>query len=249
MLELAIGFAGGILIGATGAGIGLLVTPLLILAGYRPAVAIGTAVGVAAVSKITGAVVHQRLGHWPGRRAWILMAGGVTGAAVAWWIVHARHILTGPHTDTWLKRAVGVALLLAAFVMLKTYWKGENRPVVEGGSNRAALLLTGLSLAPLEALTSVGSGTLLGPVLASTTAWDVPQLAAVGNLFGWMVGVLSAALYFRLGYFNAPLFAKVLLGLMPGLLAGALLSRRIERRWYVRSFGVMSFCLALRLLL
>ncbi len=249
MLELAIGLLGGILIGATGAGIGLLVTPLLILAGYRPAVAIGTALGVAAVSKISGAILHQRLGHWPGRRAWILMAGGVAGALFAWWIAHSRHVLAGPHVDVWLKRAVAMALLLAALVMLKTHQDGENRRPVEGGSNRAALLLTGLSLAPLEALTSVGSGTLLGPVLASTTAWDVPQLAAVGNLFGWLVGVLSAVLYFQLGYFNAPLFAKVLAGLLPGIFAGALLSRRLERRWYVRVLGGMSLCLALRLLL
>ncbi|HKS97306.1 MAG TPA: sulfite exporter TauE/SafE family protein [Terriglobia bacterium] len=249
MVELWIGLAGGILIGATGAGIGLLVTPLLILAGYRPAVAIGTALGVAAVSKIAGAIVHHRLGHWPGRRAWILMAGGVAGAAFAWWIVQSRHILAGPHADLWLRRTVAIALLVAALAMLLTRRDGSTRRTIEGGSNPTALLLTGLGLAPLEALTSVGSGTLLGPVLASTTAWDVPQLAAVGNLFGWMVGLLSAVLYFQLGDFNAPLFAKVLVGLMPGLFAGALLSRRIDRRWYVRILGVMSACLAARLLL
>jgi uncharacterized membrane protein YfcA len=36
MLEFWIGAAGGLLIGSTGAGLGLLVTPLLILAGYNP---------------------------------------------------------------------------------------------------------------------------------------------------------------------------------------------------------------------
>jgi len=41
----------------------------------------------------------------------------------------------------------------------------------------------------------------------------------------------------------------VLLGLVPGLLAGVLLSRHIERRWYARFLGVMGVGLAFRLLL
>ena len=90
MLEFWIGTAGGILIGSTGAGLGLLVTPLLILAGYSPAVAVGTGLGVSVVTKLVGAVVHDRLGHWPGREVWILLAGGAAGVAVAWCFVSRR---------------------------------------------------------------------------------------------------------------------------------------------------------------
>jgi uncharacterized protein len=249
MTEMWIGLAGGILVGATGAGLGVLVTPLLIFAGYRPAVAIGTGLALAAVSKIAGALAHRQLGHWPGRKAWILMGGGITGVLVTWWLTHAGRALASPEADRWLKRGVAVALLVAALALLVTGGERGMRRVTEGNESRTALLLAGLSVAPVEALTSVGSGSLLGPLLVSTTAWNVPQLAAVGNLFGWLVAVMSVALYFQVGYFDLPLFAKVMMGLLPGLGAGVLLSHRIERRWYARFLGVMGACLALRLLL
>ncbi|PYU98491.1 MAG: hypothetical protein DMG26_18545, partial [Acidobacteria bacterium] len=65
MFEFLIGVAGGLLIGSTGAGLGLLVTPLLILIGYSPSVAVGTGLAVSVVSKLAGTLMHDRLGHWP----------------------------------------------------------------------------------------------------------------------------------------------------------------------------------------
>ncbi len=249
MIEFWIGLAGGVMIGATGAGIGVMITPLLILAGYRPEIAVGTAVGLAAVAKITGALAHQRLGHWPGRLAWFVMAGGAAGAAIAWIMTAEWHSLSHLHTEVWMRRAVAAALLLAAGALWKAY--GTDRPERPAGrgTNRAALLLAGLGVAPVEALTSVGSGSLLGPVLVSATSWNVAQLAAVSNLFGWMVGMLSVTMYLRLGEFDLHLFGKVLLGLVPGLVGGAMLSRFIERRWYALILSAVSVFLALKLLL
>src|SRR5437899_5321242 len=78
-----IGLAGGVLIGATGAGAGSLLTPLLILAGYRPALAVGTGMGSLFVSKLVGSVAHRRLGHWPGRIGWLVIVGGFVGVGLA----------------------------------------------------------------------------------------------------------------------------------------------------------------------
>ena len=113
MLEFWIGTAGGILIGSTGAGLGLLVTPLLILAGYNPAVAVGTGLGVSVVSKVVGAVVHDRLGHWPGREVWVLLAGGAAGVAVAWCLISAVVLPARIDHDAWLKRALAIMLFPA----------------------------------------------------------------------------------------------------------------------------------------
>ena len=52
VLEFWIGAAGGLLIGSTGVGLGLIMTPLLIVAGYSPAVAVGTGLGVSVVTKV-----------------------------------------------------------------------------------------------------------------------------------------------------------------------------------------------------
>ena len=65
MFEFLIGTAGGLLIGSTGAGLGLLVTPLLILLGYSPSVAVGTGLAVSVVSKLAGTLMHVGRGYWP----------------------------------------------------------------------------------------------------------------------------------------------------------------------------------------
>ena len=247
MLEFWIGAGGGILIGSTGAGLGLLVTPLLILAGYSPAVAVGTGLGVSVVSKLTGAVVHERLGHWPGRDAWILLAGGVAGVAVAWCFASIVVLPRGVDLDSWLKRALAVMLFLAAIAILKID-RARGRRLVAGGKSRVLLLPIGLGVATLQAMTSAGSGSLLTPILASTTDWEVSQMAAVSNLFGAFVGALSVGLYFKLGVFDVHLFGKVLLGLLPGVVAGSLLSRRISRYWFVRGIAAVATAIGVRLL-
>ena len=109
--------------------------------------------------------------------------------------------------DAWLKRALAVMLFLAAVALLKIDRARGRRlwPVA-----RVALCCfpSGLAWARLQALTSAGSGSLLTPILASTTDWKVPQMAAVSNLFGAFVGALSVGLYFKLGDFNVHLSAR-----------------------------------------
>lgn len=247
MLEFWIGAAGGLLIGSTGVGLGLIVTPLLIVAGYAPAVAVGTGLGVLVVSKLFGAIVHDPLGHWPGRDMWILLAGGVAGVAVAWALAStvARH---GPiELDVWRKRALAAVLFVAAVALLKTD-SPQGRRLVAGAKSRPLLLPVGLGVGVLQAFTSAGSGSLLTPILASITDWKVPQLAAVSDLFGALVGALSVGLYFKLGHFDTHLFGRVLLGLLPGVVGGSLLSRSISRHWFVRGIAALTAAVGVRLL-
>jgi len=247
MLELLIGIAGGVLIGSTGVGLGLVVTPLLILAGYSPAVAVGTGLAVSVVSKLAGAAVHDRLGHWPGWGVWILLAGGAAGVAVAW-VFATMFVMRGQiDLNVWLQRGLAVMLILAAVAMLKIN-RAKGRRLVSEGKSRALLLPIGLGIGTLQTLTSAGSGGLLTPILASTTDWDVPQMAAVSNLFGGIVSALGVGIYFKLGDFNAHLFGQVLLGLLPGVVAGSLLSRWISRHWFVRGIAAVTTLIGVRLL-
>ena len=247
MLEIWIGIAGGVLIGSTGAGLGLIVTPLLILAGYSPTVAVGTGLGVSVVSKLFGAGVHDRLGHWPGWGVWTLLAGGAAGVALAWFLAATWLLPKQIDFDAWLKRALAVMLFLAAVALLKLD-RAQGRRLTRGGKNRALLFPLGLIVGGLQALTSAGSGSLLTPILASTTDWEVPQMAAVSNLFGAAVGALSVGFYFKLGDFNSQLFLKVLVGLLPGVLVGSLLSRWISRHWFVRAIAAATTVVGVRLL-
>jgi len=248
MIEVLVGIIGGLLIGSTGAGLGLLVTPLLILAGYSPSVAVGTGLAVSVVSKLAGALVHRELGHWPGRDVWILLGGGVAGVAVAWVIVETALLPRHFDVDVWLKRALAVMLFLAAAALLKMN-RGQGVRLAARGRSRTLLLPIGAGVGTLQALTSAGSGSLLVPLLASTTEWTVAEMAAVSNIFGCVIGILSVGMYLNMGHFDARLFLKVLLGLLPGVVGGGLLSRLISRGWFVRGIAAATTCVGLRLLL
>jgi len=158
-------------------------------------------------------------------------------------------VLVPRHIDfnIWLKRALAVMLFFASVAMLKID-RARGRHLTRDGKGRVLLFPVGLVVATLQALTSAGSGSLLTPILASTTDWEVPQMAAVSNLFGAAVSALSVGLYFKLGDFDSHLFGKVLLGLLPGVLLGSLLSRWISRHWFVRGIAAATTVVSLRLL-
>lgn len=249
MLEICVGLLGGILIGATGAGVGLLVTPLLVLAGYRPAVAIAVGLGALVASKFFGTLLHRQLGHWPGPATWILVAGGTGGAALTWWVLHPWISASGASADIWLKRLLGLALLAAACGLLLIHPNGHSQPLFDAEKRPTVLFLLGAGVGAPVTLTSMGSGSFLVPMLTLVTDWSVPQLAASSNLFGCVVGVLTVGLHARLGLFDWGLFAKVLAGLLPGVGMGVLLSRVIPRRWFATAVGVTGIYLGTRLLL
>src|SRR5260370_12097117 len=96
MREIAFGLLGGTLIGATGIGSGSLLTPLLILAGYRPTVAVSTGLATLIVSKLAGSLAHRSQGNWPGRQGWFVVGGGILRVALLSLIAHAGLSPRGP---------------------------------------------------------------------------------------------------------------------------------------------------------
>ncbi len=248
MPEILLGFIGGILVGATGSGFGSLIAPFLLLMGYRPGVAVGTNLGVLVASKFFGAITHHQLGHWPDRSVWPLLFGGLGGVVLV--ALTASFWLTGLlQADGWLARMVGGSLIAVSLLLFaQDYWKKLHRPAGNRGGS-AALFAVGMGTAVPVTLTSAGSGSVLVPALALVTDWTPSQLAATSNLFGWVVGALGVVLFSRAGQFAWPLFAKVLLGVLPGLWIGARVSRRIPRVWLLRGLGAVGVLLGTRLLL
>ncbi|MBX6377959.1 MAG: TSUP family transporter, partial [Clostridia bacterium] len=57
-----VGFSVGVLIGLTGVGGGVLMTPILVLLGTPPILAVGTDLVYGAITKAVGSWVHLRQG-------------------------------------------------------------------------------------------------------------------------------------------------------------------------------------------
>jgi uncharacterized membrane protein YfcA len=248
VLEAAIGLAGGILIGATGAGTGSLLTPLLILAGYSPALAVGTGMGSLFASKLVGSIAHRRLGHWPGRTGWFVVAGGLAGVGLAWWI--AAEWSVGGLGGSFLRHLVGITLLLGVAAATWASSRSNVDSTAETVVNAPPLLLAsvGFAVATIVSLTSAGSGSLLVTLLLVSTSWRVPQLAAMSNVFGSVIGALSLGLQWKQHAFDTHLFGLVMAGVLPGVLLGVLLSRWISRQWLVWGTYALGIYLGVALL-
>ena len=110
MLVTVIGLFTGILIGLTGTGGGVLVTPLLlVLTPYPAVVLIGTDIVNGAFTKLIGVFEHRRLGQVRWRLASFLIIGTVPGTVGG--ILLLRYLKTqldGHQLDHLLRLVLGI---------------------------------------------------------------------------------------------------------------------------------------------
>jgi uncharacterized protein len=85
-LLLGLGGAVGFLSGAFGVGGGFLMTPLLILLGIPPAVAVGTQASQILASSFSGTIAHMRRGNVDVRMGLVLVIGGLLGSVIGIWL-------------------------------------------------------------------------------------------------------------------------------------------------------------------
>lgn len=252
MIEILVGLLGGLLIGATGIGAGSLIAPILVVAGYSPATAVGAGLVSLVLSKLTAAEFHRQMGRLPGRTALPLVFGGLAGVALAWLGTRAlgRWDLAGAQLDTVVKTSLGIGLLLIAVLLVVPRKQNTPAPRIERLSGHPAVLFaTGAAIAIVVALTSVGAGSLLIPALLIVTRWEPTELAAAANFYGAVVGLAGALVYLNHHSLNFPLIGLIAIGLLPGVVMGTRLSHRVSRPLLARGTGLIVGYLGCALLL
>lgn len=242
----AAGLLAGFTVGLTGMGGGAITTPLLILVFRVPAVAaVGTDLVAGVVMKLVGGGVHARAGtvRWDVVRRLSIASVPATVLGVV-----TIRLVGEEHVEGFVQRAVGVALLAGATSMLLRsrrvrallHLKPPEEPMAPGTggdslvavrtSVRNPVALTfamGAAVGFMVGLTSVGSGSLM---IAALT-WLYPKLPGselVGtDLVQAFLLVSAAALtHVFIGRVDFALAGSLLVGAVPGVLAGARLSSR-----------------------
>ncbi len=225
------GFVVGVLVGFTGVGGGSLMTPLLVLAfGIHPAVAVGTDLLYSAVTKSVGTVVHGFRGTVDWGIVGRLAAGSIPATALTL-IVLARspHIKDTGHGPITI--ALGVALILTSIAILfrqsiAAYFAKHMGELPQRQTTILTIIL-GALLGILVSISSVGAGAIgvtallvlypklpTGRLVGSDIAHAVP-LSLIAGLGQWAMGSV-----------NWPLLASLLVGSIPGIIGGSLLSTR-----------------------
>jgi uncharacterized protein len=228
------GFAVGAIVGMTGVGGGSLMTPLLIgVFKLHPAVAIGTDLWFAALTKTGGAVAHARHGHVDWRITRLLLAGSLPAALATIALMHATGITKGWAAA--LTFSLGIALLLTAVVVaFKKTWQALGLKLERWlpESRKAPLTVaSGIVLGVLVTLSSIGAGALGATLILLL----YPRLAAhrlVGTDIAHAVPLtLVAGIgHATLGHVDWALLAALLVGSLPGIWLGAQLTRRMPER-------------------
>ena len=118
----------GMLVGLTGMGGGVLMTPLLVLGLGMPATAaIGTDLAYSSITKLAGTWQHWRQGTVDMRVVRALAIGSVPATLVAVATLFFLHSVDATAVDAVLERFIGVMLVVAATLMLRKLWREHAR--------------------------------------------------------------------------------------------------------------------------
>jgi uncharacterized membrane protein YfcA len=228
------GFAVGAIVGLTGVGGGSLMTPLLIgVFKLNPAVAIGTDLWFAALTKTGGAVAHHRHGHVDRYITKLLLIGSLPAAVATIGWMHVTGL-----TKAWasvLTLSLGIALLLTAVVVAyRPVWQKLGLKLEAWIPERRKPLLTvavGALLGVLVTLSSIGAGAL-GATLILLLYPRLPAQKVVGTDIAYAVPLtLVAGIgHATLGHVDWGLLAALLVGSLPGIWLGARLTKSLPDR-------------------
>ncbi len=231
---MASGFGIGAIIGMTGVGGGSLMTPLLIsVFKLSPAVAIGTDLWFAAITKSGGAWAHHRHGQVDYRVAGRLLAGSIPASLATIALMHVTGI-----TAAWahaLTFSLGIALLLTAVtVAYRQSWHAVGLKLERWlpPSRQARLtVLAGVVLGVLVSLSSIGAGAL-GATMILLLYPRMPTNRLVGTDIAHAVPLtLVAGIgHASLGHVEWLLLGSLLIGSLPGIWLGTQLTRRMPER-------------------
>jgi uncharacterized membrane protein YfcA len=222
----------GFLVGMTGAGGGALMTPMLILLfGVTPSTAISSDLVAAVLMRPLGAFVHLRRGTVNLQLVGWMVLGSVPMAFLGTYLLHE---VAGAHqAEKRIQQALGAALLLGTAAMVLRYLLdrrgGQRRTeVVHAVATRPLpTVLIGMVGGLVVGFTSVGSGSLMIVLLL----FVYPMLGAnqlVGTDLTQAVPLTAAAAAGALafGHVAFPVTLSVVIGSLPAVAVGSLLSSR-----------------------
>lgn len=233
-LAVVSGFGVGAIVGMTGVGGGSLMTPLLIsVFKLNPAVAIGTDLWFAAITKTSGSIAHHRHGQVDYRITGLLLLGSIPAAIATIALMHYTGVTKGWASA--LTFSLGIALLLTAVtvaykqawhkVALRLQrWLPEHR-------KPALTVLAGLVLGVLVSLSSIGAGAIGATlILLLYPQLETRRLVGTDIAHAVPLTLVAGIGHATLGHVDWGLLAALLLGSIPGIWLGAQLTRKMPDR-------------------
>lgn len=228
MAAALVGLVVGIVVGLTSMGGGALLTPALIyVLGVPPAMAVGSDVFIATLTKLIGggAYALRKDVHWPivGQ----LALGSIPGAIIGKNVLGLFH---GGAVDRFIVYGLGGALILAAIFTVHRLLKKEDPDPKFPMPPMWLIVLFGFLTGFIVTVTSVGSGSLLMVALVRFVPIRLTRLVGTDLVHALILSAFATFLHSRTGWVDRDLAASVLVGSIPGVLIGARFARVMPNR-------------------
>ena len=247
------GFIVGFLVGLTGVGGGSLMTPILMIFFHiKPALAVGTDLLYASVTKSVGIFAHGKLGNIDWRVVKLLAAGSVPASFATILFLRSIDVDSNEAIST-IKFSLGVALIITSVaVLLRTKLMSllSKDSLIPEKYVASSTVILGIVLGGLVTLTSVGAGALgvtalivLYPHKKITTIVGTDIAHAVPLT---LVGGLGHA---SLGTVDYNLLGTLLIGSIPGIYIGSHLSAKVAEHWIRIALAAILIYVGIKLVL
>ncbi|WP_071395140.1 sulfite exporter TauE/SafE family protein [Bacillus tuaregi] len=231
---IVMGLLVGFLVGLTGVGGAALLTPVLILLGINPTVAVGTDLAYNSITKFFGSVQHWRQKTINVRLVKYLAIGSIPSAACAVGLLHLFDTFFHNQEEI-IKHALGYVLILVALTtLIKTFMNDKyqiNSVQMKSLSEKKALTITiGAVLGFIVGLTSIGSGSLFALVMIFLYRLTPAELVGTDIAHAFLLVTVAGLLHAGIGNVDYLLMFNLLLGSIPGVILGSTLSSKLPAK-------------------
>lgn len=224
----------GFMVGLTGVGGAALLTPILVLMGINPAIAVGTDLAYNSVTKFFGSVQHWRQKTINLKLMKYLAIGSIPSAVMAVGMLQLFDSFFN-NQEAVIKHALGYVLILVALATLvKTFMKGRfesNRIQLKPLEEKKTLTIAvGAVLGFMVGLTSIGSGSLFALVMLYLYRMSPTELVGTDIAHAFFLVTAAGLMHAGIGNVDYLLMVNLLLGSIPGVIIGSTFSAKIPAK-------------------
>lgn len=230
-LYIVAGATVGLIVGITGIGGGALMTPLLLMFGFPPHIAVGTDLMYASITKAGGAISHHKQNHVRWSLVKLLAIGSIPSALITGLIL-SFYFTDSKQYGALLSNTLGVMLLLTAIVILFRHRLQRNAQRSHIGRYKPAFTIAmGVFLGAMVTLSSVGAGAI-GTAILMLLYPALRSVNIVGTDIAHAVPLTLAGglIHMMLGNVDFQLLGALLIGSLPAIYLGSSLSKHMPEK-------------------
>lgn len=229
---MVIGLFVGFLVGLTGVGGATLLTPILIMLGIQPTIAVGTDLVYNSITKVFGTIQHWRQKTVQWEIAINFAIGSVPSAIIAVNLIQWMEREFG-NADLIIKKVLGFALILIPVAMIVKSFRNrfENQPnrwqKMSIQQKRWLTIGIGAFLGFIVGLTSIGSGSLFALALMYFFQLKGKEIVGTDIAHAFVLVTAAGLAHMSFGTVDYPIVIQLLCGSIPGVYMGSILSTKV----------------------